>query len=269
LPLFDHGISVCSFGRPAAAGRRPRISAVADQHFEHPRLAAVYDAVNGDRSDLHLYEGIVRELGGRRVLDVGCGTGTFALRLADHGIEVTGVDPALASLDVARAKPGAHRVRWLVGDATCLPPMQVDVATMTANVAQAIVEPSEWANTLQSIHRALRPRAHLVFETRDVSRRVWQGWNQQATRKTTDIPGVGTVDRWVDLTDIAGPLVTFRSTFVFSADGAVLTSDSTLRFRTQDEVHADLLAHGFVVDDVRRALEGPEGELVFLARRSG
>jgi SAM-dependent methyltransferase len=241
---------------------------VADRHFELPRLAAVYDALNGDRSDLELYESIIAELGGRRVLDVGCGTGTFALRLADRGIEVTGVDPARASLDVARAKPGAHRVRWLLGDATCLPPLQVDVATMTANVAQAVVEESEWANTLQGIHRALRPGGHLVFETRDASRRVWQTWNQQASRRTTDVPDVGPVDTWVDVTDIAGPLVTFRSTFVFSADGAVLTSDSTLRFRTQAEVRADLAAQGFVVEGIRRALEGSEGELVFLARRS-
>ena len=247
----------------------PRVGAVADQHFEHPRLAAIYDAVNADRSDLQPYEDIVRELGGRRVLDVGCGTGTFALRLADRGIEVTGVDPAQASLEVARSKPGADRVRWLVGDATRLPPMQVDVSTMTANVAQAIVKDSEWASTLRGIHAALRPGAHLVFETRDPSRRVWQHWNPQASRKLTDIPGVGTVESWVELTEIAGPLVTFRSTFVFDADGAVLTSDSTLRFRNQDEVRDDLVAHGFLVENVRHALEGPERELVFLARRPG
>jgi SAM-dependent methyltransferase len=242
---------------------------VADRHFEHPRLAAIYDAVNGDRSDLRLYEDIVREVGGRRVLDVGCGTGALALRLVDRGLEVTGVDPAQASLDVAMGKPGADGVRWLVGDATSLPPMQVDVVTMTANVAQAIVEASEWESTLRGIHAALRPGAHLVFETRDPSRRVWQNWNPPASRKTTSIPGVGTVESWVDLIDVVGPLVTFRSTFVFSADGTVLTSDSTLRFRTRDEVEADLVAHGFVLQNVRRALEGPEGELVFVARRSG
>ncbi len=74
--------------------------------FEHPRLAAIYDALDADRSDLGVYLGIAEELGARRVLDVGCGTGTFAILLADRGFEVTGVDPALASLDVARAKPG-------------------------------------------------------------------------------------------------------------------------------------------------------------------
>jgi SAM-dependent methyltransferase len=110
---------------------------VADHIFEHPRLAAIYDAIDPDRSDLDVYAAIVAEFGAQRVLDVGCGTGAFALLLADRGVDVVGVDPAGASLAVARAKPGAQRVRWLHGDAAALPLMQVDLATMTANVAQA------------------------------------------------------------------------------------------------------------------------------------
>ena len=67
----------------------------------------------------------------------------FALLLAEHGLEVIGVDPAAASLDVARAKSGAERVRWIHGDATMLPPISVDLATMTGNLAQAIVDESQ------------------------------------------------------------------------------------------------------------------------------
>ena len=37
------------------------------------------------------------------------------------GTEVTAVDPAAASIGMARRKPWADRVRWLVGDATSLP----------------------------------------------------------------------------------------------------------------------------------------------------
>jgi len=237
---------------------------MADDHFEHPRLAGVYDALDPDRSDLQVYLDMVHELGACSVLDVGCGTGTFALLLADRGLDVIGVDPAAGSLDIAQAKPGADRVSWIHGDATSLPPMQVDLATMTANVAQAIVDPQDWEGTLGGVYAALRPGGRLAFETRDPACRAWEEWTRAASYSTTEIAGVGDVESWVELTDTDGPLVRFRSTFVFASDGQVLTSDSTLRFRARDEVEAALVQHGYALDHVRDA---SGGELIFLARR--
>jgi SAM-dependent methyltransferase len=238
-----------------------------DPIFEQPRLAAIYDALDSDRSDLDVYVAIAEELGARRVLDVGCGTGTFALLLADRGFEVTGVDPASASLDVARAKPGSGRVRWMGGDAKSLPAIQVDLATMTGNVAQAIVEPSDWEGTLRAVYNALRPGGHRVFETRDPATRAGRDWNRAASLKVTEIEGVGAVESWVEVTEVIGPLVTFRWTGVFASDGQVMTSDSTLRFRERDEVEATLVAHGYVVEEVRGAPDRPGREFVFFARR--
>ena len=80
---------------------------MADALFEDPRLARVYDPLDPDRDDLLVYAAIAAEFGARSVLDIGCGTGTFACLLAGRGLDVIGVDPAGASLDVARAKPGA------------------------------------------------------------------------------------------------------------------------------------------------------------------
>ncbi|MBO0836242.1 MAG: class I SAM-dependent methyltransferase, partial [Actinobacteria bacterium] len=137
-----------------------------DAIFDDPRLARIYDPLDPDRSDLDVYAAIAAEFGARSVLDVGCGTGTFACLLAARGLEVTGVDPAGASLDVARAKPGAGAVRWLHGDATTLPLMQADLATMTGNVAQVFVADDDWLATLRGVHAALRPGGRLVFETR-------------------------------------------------------------------------------------------------------
>ncbi|MEU4514606.1 class I SAM-dependent methyltransferase [Nonomuraea wenchangensis] len=236
------------------------------EEFEDPRLAAVYDPLDPDRSDLDVYAAIAAELGAGSVLDVGCGTGTFALMLAARGLEVTGVDPAAASLAVARAKPGAERVRWIHGDARALPPMAADLATMTANVAQAIVEPDDWAATLDGVRRALRPGGRLVFETRVPARRAWLAWNRAESYRVTDVEGVGRVEQWFDLLDVSGPLVTFRGTWVFAADGAVLTSESTLRFREREEVEQDLDAHGYAVEEVRDAPDRPGREYVFLAR---
>jgi SAM-dependent methyltransferase len=240
---------------------------MADPIFEHPRLAAIYDALDPDRSDLDVYLAIAEELGARRVLDVGCGTGTFALLLADHGLEVTGVDPAKGSLEVAQAKPSSERVRWICGDATALPAIQVDLATMTGNVAQAIVDPSDWEETLRGVHNALQPGGHLVFETRDPARRAWQDWNRAASHKIAEIEGVGAVESWIEVIEVIGPLVTFRWTAVFASDGQVMTSDSTLRFRERDEVEATLVMHGYAVEEVRGTPDRPGREFVFFALR--
>ncbi|WP_377267007.1 class I SAM-dependent methyltransferase [Peterkaempfera sp. SMS 1(5)a] len=240
---------------------------MADPIFSNPRLAAIYDPLDPDRSDLDAYLQVAADCGARRVLDIGCGTGVFALLLAERGIEVIGVDPAAASIDVARAKPGSERVRWICGDVTALPPLQVDLATMTANVAQAVVAPEAWRAVLKGAYRALRPGGHLVFETRDPSKRAWETWNREATHRVTRIPGVGTVESWGELLEVAGPLVTFRGTYVFAADGQVLTSDSTLRFRERQEVEADLAAEGYALREVRDAPDRPGKEWVFVARR--
>ncbi len=240
---------------------------MADEVFTHPRLVSVYDALDADRSDLDVYADVARELGARRVLDIGCGTGTFALLLAERGLDVVGVDPAAASLAFARGKPGADRVRWVHGDATAALPLLVDLASMTGNVAQAIADGSSWHDTLRAARAALRPGGHLVLETRDPAFRGWEEWNRAASLRTTEIDGFGAVDTWVDLLSVDLPLVGFRTTWQFHADGAVLTSDSTLRFRERDEVEADLAAAGYLVDEVRDAPDRPGRELVFLARR--
>ena len=240
---------------------------VADAHFEHPRLVAIYDALDPDRRDLEPYLDLIAEAGAGSVLDLGCGTGVFALLLVDRGLDVIGVDPAAASLDLARAKPGADRVRWIHGDATSLPSLQVDAVTMTGNAAQAIVGQAQWQGTLRGLRQALRPGGRLVFETRDPAFRGWEEWTRAASEKVTDIPGVGPVRTWVELTRVDLPLVSFRSHFAFGADGLLLTSDSTLHFRERSELEADLRACGFLVDDVRGAPDRPGREFVVLAHR--
>jgi SAM-dependent methyltransferase len=240
---------------------------VADAQFEDRRLADVYDPLDPDRPDLDAYAAMVDEFGARSVLDIGCGTGTFACMLAGRGIEVTGVDPAKASLDVARSKPGADLVRWIHGDATTLPLLQADMATMTGNVAQVFRTESEWAATLRGARAALRPGGRLVFETRDPARQAWLIWDREHSYQRADLPGTGIVEAWPELTEVEGELVSFRSTFVFASDGAVMTSHSTLRFRGREEIAGSLAAAGFAVDEVRDAPDRPGLEFVFVATK--
>jgi ubiquinone/menaquinone biosynthesis C-methylase UbiE len=58
-----------------------------------------------DRSLLAAFVELVRSGPGTRVADIGCGPGRVAAFLAEHGVDVVGVDVSLAMLRVAR---GAH-----------------------------------------------------------------------------------------------------------------------------------------------------------------
>lgn len=238
-----------------------------DPIFADARLASVYDAFDGDRGDLDFYAGIADEFGARTVLDIGCGTGCLAVRLAASGRKVVALDPADASLDVAKTKPGAAEVTWIHGDVTALPTIEVDLAVMTGNVAQVFVTDAEWAQTLQAVRRVVRPGGHLVFETRRPENRAWQEWAKATGTEVLDVPGFGSVARSLAVTAVELPLVSFRYTYRFAGDDAVVTSDSTLRFRDRGELESDLAVHGFRVVDVRDAPDRPGREFVFLAER--
>lgn len=244
-----------------------------DPIFVDPRLARLYDAFDDDRSDLDLYTGLAERFGARSAVDVGCGTGVLALQLAGRGLDVTGVDPAPASLEVARGKPGAEAVTWVEGGADVVGGLglTVDLATMTGNVAQVFLGDDDWADALTAVRGALRPGGRLVVETRVPARQAWLGWTRENQTLRREIPGIGEVETWNDLLEVDLPYVTFQGTYRFPPglmpDGDVVTSTSTLRFRERDEVEASLAAAGFEVEDVLDAPDRPGLEWVFVARR--
>jgi len=240
---------------------------VPDRIFADPRLAAIYDLVDSDRSDLDHYVAMVEEFAASSVLDIGCGTGTFACVLAAKGIDVIGVDPAEASLDVARAKPVAGEVSWVLGEASALPPLRVDLATMTGNVAQVFLDDEDWMATLSGIGSALRPAGRLVFEVRDPSQEAWRGWNRDATFARVDLGSGNSLARWLELVDVSLPFVTFKSMYLLKGDEELVVSESTLRFREREEIEASLSAAGFQVHEIRDAPDRPSKEFVFVAVR--
>jgi ubiquinone/menaquinone biosynthesis C-methylase UbiE len=239
-----------------------------DALFAEPRLAEIYDRLDSpDRPDLVPYLAIADEFHTHTVIDLGCGTGTLACRLAASGQEVIGIDPAAASLDVARRKAHADQVRWINGTAAQLKGLQADLITMTGNVAQVFVTDEEWIATLSACRDALRPGGRLVFETRDPAREAWKGWNRAQTYQMVETPESGPVESWVELMNVQLPLVTFRYTFVFRKDGSVITSESTLRFRSQSEIVETLSRAQLTVEAVRDASDRPSLEFVFITRR--
>lgn len=241
----------------------------ADPIFSDPKLAQIYDSFDSDRGDLNPYIELIRGIGAKNVADLGCGTGVLALLLADEGVSVTGVDPAGASIDVAKSKPGSEAVQWIVGDASSLSGKSVDAVTMTGNVAQAIIDPKDWQDTLKNVNKCLVPGGYFVFETRKPEAKAWINWTKEKSFTSIDVPGQGMVDGWVDLISINLPLVSFRWSYYFHKEDKTIISDSTLRYRSAEEITNDLEQSGFLVEEVREAPDRPGKEFVFVARNKG
>jgi hypothetical protein len=144
--------------------------------------------------------------------------------------------------------------------------MQVDLATMTGNVAQVFLSDADWSAALEGIRGALRPGGWLVFEARDPTAQAWLGWNRDQSLVRATVPGVGPVEHWVELTDVSGDFVSFTSMYLFELDATTLTSRSTLRFRSREEIEGSLAVAGLSLRDVRGAPDRPGRELVFLAQ---
>ncbi len=137
------------------------------------RIVQLYDGDNGDGPDHDFYRQLATELDARTIVDLGCGTGQLTVTLATPGRDVVGIDPSLTMINYARDRPGAERVRWINGDSSDLPDGDFDLALMTGNVAQHILDP-DWARSLADLQRALRPGGVLAFETRNPVARAWE-----------------------------------------------------------------------------------------------
>ena len=82
--------------------------------YLHPDL---YDLENPDfEPDGLMFLDYARQTGGP-LLDIGCGTGRMTIPLAQHGLDVTGVELFPAMLERAKAKAGDLPIHWVEGDA--------------------------------------------------------------------------------------------------------------------------------------------------------
>ena len=103
---------------------------------------------------------------GWRVLDLACGTGDLAIGAATRGAAVVAIDIAGPMVELARNKPDAGDISWLVGDMTDLPVAAATFDLVTTGYGLRNVP--DLPRALLEICRALRPGG--VFCSLDFNR---------------------------------------------------------------------------------------------------
>ncbi len=96
---------------------------------------------------------------GGSVLDLGCGTGTFAISLAASrpDAEVVGIDGDPEILELARAKQGANAVEWREGLAGSLPFEQGRFDVVTTSLVLHHLLPAQKREAMAEAKRVLKP----------------------------------------------------------------------------------------------------------------
>ena len=172
--------------------------------FDDPLLASVYDDLDPWAASDEFYLGLAREIGGA-VLDLGCGTGRLACRIAAEGCDVVGVDPAAGMLGVARSRPGTETVDWVQSDGQSLRlARRFDLVVMTGHAFQALLSDADALAVLETAAHHLKPEGRFVFETRNPAKRAWLSWTPDATREVVQTAAQGRVEAFYDAAAEAG-----------------------------------------------------------------
>jgi ubiquinone biosynthesis O-methyltransferase len=163
-----------------------------------------------ERLERQLILELLGNVGGCRVLDIGCGDGDFALELAKRGAIVTGIDASAAMIAAARDRANRENAnvafQVAVAEHLPFPAGQFDVVT-AITVLCFVDDPNP---VFREIARVLAPGGRMVigelgkWSTWAVRRRIraWLGsrlWRQARFRTSSELR---------DLTERAGLMVT-------------------------------------------------------------
>jgi SAM-dependent methyltransferase len=137
---------------------------MSNSHFD--QIATVYD----ESLPAHIVEHYLRKRTAfvaancprGSALDVGCGTGALAQRLAGIGYEVVGVDPSEGMLEIMRAR--SPEIRAVNASGTSLPfgDDSFDVV-LTVAAMHHIADPADVRQTLAEMVRVSRPTGRVLI----------------------------------------------------------------------------------------------------------
>ncbi len=152
------------------------------------KFAEVYDKVGclnfSEKILPYLYQLLERySFKGKKVLDLACGTGELALKLAKDGFEVMGLDRSAPMLEKAKEKAqreGLH-IPYLHSDMRdFLLPHKVDLVTCLFDSINYILRYDELETVFGNVYRALNPRGMFIFDMNTIFG-LSCGWDDKKT----------------------------------------------------------------------------------------
>jgi 2-polyprenyl-3-methyl-5-hydroxy-6-metoxy-1,4-benzoquinol methylase len=156
---------------------------------------------DGDFAKRHLLNAsllrMLGEVGGRRVLDAGCGNGYLSRMLAGRGAHVVGVEPGQSLFDHAVEREAELRqgIRYVQADLCRLPDLGPPFDACVASMVLPGVP--DWTGALRACVEALAPGGVLVFSVvHPCFEGLWTTWREHGHYR---------LSRYFDEYEIEGP----------------------------------------------------------------
>ena len=150
---------------------------MADLHYDHPRLAKLYDLDSAWSEDRDFYLNLAGNEP-QQILDLGCGTGLICNAYAKQGHQVTGLDPSPSMLDIARKSPYGQQIHWVKAFSQNFNLKQkFNLIIMTGHAFQVLLDDESVINTFKMVKNHLTPNGMFSFETRNPQIDWVSQWN--------------------------------------------------------------------------------------------
>ncbi len=232
----------------------PLRSKVSDR-MTYGEMAAVYDVLMKDVPYEDWVSFTLNYSSGHKILDMGCGTGEIAIRLAEKGYQITGVDFSEDMLAIAHDKARTSAdIQWLKQDIRQLEGLEnFDTVVSFFDVLNYITSLEELRAVFQQTHSVLKPGGTFLFDVHSLNHLKEHMSGQTFSEVYEDITYIW----FCEPGEIPDTFIHDLTFFVQNSRGDYSRFDEyhTQRGYTIDVLKEELHRAGFEIKDIAADLE--------------
>lgn len=219
----------------------------ASDQYEHAGLAEFYDLNRTERLDFKFCKSLAIQASS--ALDLGCGTGGLATELAKTA-RVTGVDPAKAMLDIARARDGGNAVTWVEADAESVRlGERFDLIVLTGHAFQVFLTKEQQLAVLTTIAWHLNPNGRFILDTRNPSYPGRKERTKGETLHRIEHPEYGPVEKSNESSfDKTTGILTYSNIYRILRTGEVRSAQDRIRYTSETDLTEMIASAGLRVE---------------------